>query len=252
MAADSTQQRQEAAIDATLEDTFPASDPPSWTLGREPHSPASGIPDVTLTYVKTPPRSTNSEGEIRQITILGIAGSLRHNSYNRATLYAAQQLVPANAALDVIDIASIPLFNQDDEQTPPTAVVEFKKHIRTADAILFSTPEYNYSIPGVLKNAIDWASRPSDDNVWKGKPVAVLGATVGKLGTVRAQNHLRQIFVTLNMYAVNQPEVMISNARERFDTKGNLIDKETQSLLQKLLNQLVQWTRQLQRGRIDT
>ena len=107
------------------------------------------------------------------------------------------------------------------------------------------TPEYNYSIPGVLKNAIDWASRPYGDSAWEGKPVAVMGASVGTLGTARAQYHLRQVFVFLNMHALNRPEVMISNAAQRFDVQGQLTDTTTQDLIRQLLWSLVDWTRQL-------
>src|ERR1019366_6581916 len=121
--------------------------------------------------------------------------------------------------------------------------------IRAADAILLVTPEYNYSIPGVLKNAIDWASRPYGDNSWDGKPVAVMGASLGPLGTARAQYHLRQVFVFLNMHAVNKPEVMISGAAERFDDRGNLKDEKTGKLIRSLLESLVEWARQLDRGK---
>ena len=169
-----TDQEREATIDATLEDTFPASDPPAWTLGREPHSPAPMTTSSSHPQTKTHPEVIPNE-EKKRLTLLGIAGSLRHASYNRALLRVAQQLVPANTVLEIFDIAGIPLFNQDDENTLPTEVIEFKTRIRAADAILIATPEYNYSIPGVLKNAIDWASRPPGDNVWSGKPVAVLG-----------------------------------------------------------------------------
>jgi chromate reductase len=151
--------------------------------------------------------------------------------------------------LDIFDIADIPLFNQDDEQTLPPAVMEFKARVRAADAVLFATPEYNYSIPGVLKNAIDWASRPYGDNAWDGKPAAIFGVSPGKLGTARAQYHLRQVFVTLNIHTLNQPEVMIGNAGERFDAQGNLTDKETRVFLQRLLDRLVQWTLQLRYSR---
>ena len=125
------------------------------------------------------------------ITILGTAGSLRRDSYNRAALRAAQALAPTEATIDVFDLQGIPPFNQDDEQHPPAPVADLKTRIRAADAILMVTPEYNYSIPGVLKNAIDWASRPYGDSAWEGKPVAVMGASVGTLGTARAQYHLR-------------------------------------------------------------
>jgi chromate reductase, NAD(P)H dehydrogenase (quinone) len=180
-----------------------------------------------------------------KITILGIAGSLRKESYNRAALRAAQQLAPEDAEVEIFDINDIPGFSQDDEQNPPAKVTELKEKIRAADAILFVTPEYNYSIPGVLKNAIDWASRPYGDSAWAGKPVAVMGASVGVLGTARAQYHLRQMFVFLNMHAVNQPEVMIGNAAQRFDEQGNLTDETTKKLIGQLLQNLTAWTRQL-------
>jgi chromate reductase len=179
------------------------------------------------------------------VTILGIAGSLRTDSYNRAVLRAAQHLAPADATIEIFDLQGIPLFNQDDEQHPPATVTALKTRIRAADAILFVTPEYNYSIPGVLKNAIDWASRPYGDNAWDGKPVAVMGASVGTLGTARAQYHLRQVFVFLNMHALNRPEVMIGNAAQRFDVKSNLTDTTSQDLIRQLLHNLVAWTRHL-------
>lgn len=180
------------------------------------------------------------------LVILGIAGSLRRDSFNRATLRAAQQLTPEGARIDVADIEGLPGFNQDHEGEPPAKVIELKQQIRNADAILFVTPEYNYSVPGVLKNAIDWASRPYGDSAWSGKPVAVMGASVGMLGSARAQYHLRQIFVFLNMHAVNQPEVMISNAAKRFDEQGNLTDETSRKLIQQLLQELVRWTKLLQ------
>src|SRR3712207_5833887 len=135
----------------------------------------------------------------RPIRILGIAGSLRHGSYNRAALHAASRLVPDGAIIDIFELDGIPGFNQDEEQHPPAKIVDLKRRIREADAILIVTPEYNYSVPGVLKNAIDWASRPSGDNAWNGKPAAIMGASIGTIGTARAQYHLRQMFVFLNM-----------------------------------------------------
>jgi len=186
------------------------------------------------------------------LTILGIAGSLRKTSYNRAALRAAQELVPPGVRLEIFDLEGIPPFNQDEEGPPPERVGQFKQRIRAADAILMVTPEYNYSIPGVLKNAIDWASRPYGDNSWEGKPVAIMGASMGALGTARAQYHLRQVFVFLNMYPLNRPEVMISNAAQRFDEKGNLKDEETKSHIQKLLQALVAWTKHHEGGRRAT
>jgi len=176
------------------------------------------------------------------IKILGIAGSLRRGSYNRAALRSAQKLVPKDAVLEIFELDEIPSFNQDLEKQPPESVINLKEKVRSADAILFVTPEYNYSIPGVLKNAIDWASRPYGDNAWDSKPVAVMGASVGMLGTARAQYHLRQVFVDLNVYPLNKPEVMIANAAERFDKDGNLTDQKTRGMIKELMDALVVWT----------
>jgi len=182
------------------------------------------------------------------LTILGIAGSLRKGSYNRMALQAAQGLVPDGARMDIFDLAPIPIFNQDLEKTPPPAVVDFKARIRAADAIVIATPEYNYSIPGMLKNAIDWASRPFGDNAWNDKPVAIMSAAGGLFGGARAHYALRQTFVFLNMHPVNLPEVMISKANERFDANGKLTDETSIKLIQQLLEALVKWTRRLAAG----
>jgi chromate reductase len=181
----------------------------------------------------------------RQIRILGIAGSLRRESYNRAALRAATQLVPEAVTIDIFELDDIPGFNQDDEQNPPAKIVELKRRIREADAILFVTPEYNYSVPGVLKNAIDWASRPYGDSAWNGKPAAIIGASVGAIGTARAQYHLRQMMVFLNMFPINQPEVMIGNATRSFDDQGNLTDETAKKLIRQLLQNLLDWTRRI-------
>jgi chromate reductase len=179
------------------------------------------------------------------IRILGIPGSLRKASYNRALLRAAGQLLPAGAVLETFELDGIPPFNQDDEKNPPPRVAEFKARIRASDAILFVTPEYNYSVPGVLKNAIDWASRPYGDSAWQGKPAALMGASPGTLGTARAQYHLRQILVTLDMPTVNQPEVMIAKAADRFDAQGELRDETSRQLVGRLLEALVTLARRL-------
>ena len=184
------------------------------------------------------------------LTILGIAGSLRQGSYNRAALRAAQALAPEKTRIEIFDLHGIPPFNQDEEAHPPEQVAQLKARVRAADAILFVTPEYNYSIPGVLKNAIDWASRPYGDSAWEGKPVAVMGASVGMLGTARAQYHLRQVFVFLNMHPLNRPEVMIAQANQRFDAQGNLTDQNTREHIRKLLVALANWTRRLQAGSV--
>jgi chromate reductase, NAD(P)H dehydrogenase (quinone) len=180
-----------------------------------------------------------------QIQILGIAGSLRRQSYNRSALRAAQQLVPEGATLEIFELDGIPGFNQDEEQNPPDKVVALKTRVRAAHAILFVTPEYNYSVPGVLKNAIDWASRPSGESAWEGKPAAIMGASIGNIATARAQYHLRQTMVFLNMFPLNRPEVMIGNAADRFDENGNLTDETTKDYIRKLLQNLVEWTRRI-------
>ncbi len=179
------------------------------------------------------------------IKVLGIPGSLRKNSYNRAALVAAQELLPDGMELDIFDLDGLPGFNEELEQDPPAKVVELKQRILAADAILFATPEYNYSIPGVLKNAIDWASRPYGQSAWNGKPAAIMGVSVGTLGTARAQYHLRQVMVFLNMFPLNQPEVMIGHATQRFDEQGNLTDEATREHVRKQLAALADWTRRL-------
>jgi chromate reductase len=179
------------------------------------------------------------------VRILGIAGSLRRGSYNQAALCAAKSLAPENSEIDLFPLDGIPLFNEDDEKRPPSSVVELKRRIRSANSVLIVTPEYNYSIPGVLKNAIDWASRPHGDSAWFGKSAAIMGASPGAIGTARAQQHLRQILVALNLFTLNQPEVVISDAAHRFDENGNLIHEATKQLIQELLRNLVDWTHRI-------
>lgn len=186
------------------------------------------------------------------IQILGIAGSLRKGSYNRAALRAAQQLAPETARIESFELDGIPLYNQDEEGNLPPRVAALKSAIRAADAILIVTPEYNYSVPGVLKNAIDWASRPYGQSAWEGKPVAVMGAAAGPLGSARAQYQLRQMFVFLNMYPVNRPEVMIASAQEKFDEQGNLTNETSRKLIRQLLENLVAWSQRLKAGALAT
>jgi len=177
--------------------------------------------------------------------ILGFAGSLRKESYNKALLRAAVELVPKNVELEIFDLEGIPPFNQDLEQEPVERVREFKAKIKAADAILIATPEYNYSIPGVLKNAIDCASRPYGDNAFAHKPVAIMGASVGMLGTASAQYHLRQCFVFLSCFALNQPEVMVAHAQDKIDRDGRVTDQQTRELIGLLIKELVAWTKRL-------
>jgi len=180
-----------------------------------------------------------------KLRILGISGSLRAGSYNTAALQAAVELCPDDAGIEIYDIAGFDQFNQDREANPPEKVVEFKAAIRAADAVVFSSPEYNYSVPGVLKNAIDWASRPYGDSAWDGKPALIMGAAGGAIGTARMQYHLRQIMVFLNMHPLNKPEVMINNCVGKFDENGKLIDEKTREFLREALEALVHWTRRL-------
>ncbi len=174
-----------------------------------------------------------------EVKILGIAGSLRAGSFNRMLLRNAQQLTPGGAALEIFDLHGIPVFSEDDEKNPPTKVTDFKQRIREADAILFATPEYNYSIPGGLKNAIDWASRPYGESAWMGKPAAIVGASMGRMGSARAQYHLRQVCVYLQVEVLNAPEVMISSAHECFDASGKLTHESSRQAVRELLQALV-------------
>jgi chromate reductase len=183
--------------------------------------------------------------EETKLKILGFAGSLRIASYNKSLLRAAANLMPEDTNLEIFDIDGIPAFNQDTENNMPEKVKDFKSKIRKADAILIATPEYNYSVPGVLKNAIDFATRPYGDNPFNEKPVAIMSASVGMLGGARAQYHLRQIFVYLNMHPINGPEVIVPFAQNKFDTNGNLVDENTQMFVRQLLQNLVNWTRKL-------
>jgi chromate reductase len=179
------------------------------------------------------------------IKVLGICGSLRKGSFNRMALRVAQELAPAGMKVDVADISAFPLYNEDVRaQGFPPPVQTFRDQIAAADALLFVTPEYNYSMAGVLKNAIDWASRPPNQP-FDGKPVAIMGASAGALGTGRAQYHLRQTCVFLNMFPVNKPEVMIAQAQNRFDAEGRLTDETTKGLIKQLMESLQAWTLRL-------
>ena len=180
-----------------------------------------------------------------KIKILGFAGSLRRGSYNKALLRAATDLAPGNMHLEIFGLDGITPFNQDIEQDMPDKVKEFKMKIREADGILIATPEYNFSMPGVLKNAIDWASRPYGDNPFDGKPVAIMSASIGMLGGANAQFHLRQTCVFLNMYPINKPQVIVTFAQDKFDANGKLLDDNTKKFLAQLLENLVKWTRKL-------
>lgn len=181
------------------------------------------------------------------LKILGIAGSLRERSFNRAALRAAMELASSDIEIKIFDrMDEVPPFNQDMEQNPPQAVIQLKKMIKGADGVLFVSPEYNYSIPGVLKNAFDWASRPYGESAWKGKPAAIMGASVGMLGTARMQYHLRQVLLYEDMPTVIKPEVMIPHAQDKFDDQLQLTDVKTQEKIVELLNSLASLIKQYQ------
>lgn len=181
------------------------------------------------------------------VRVLGISGSLRQKSFNTAALRAAQDLAPAGLAIEIFaGLRDIPAYDDDarEAQGYPPPVQDLRARIATADAVLIATPEYNYSVPGVLKNAIDWASRPPAQP-FDGKPIAIMGVSPGLLGTARAQYHLRQTFVFLNGMLLNRPEVMIGQAGSRFDADGRLTDEKTREFLQALLVALRDWTLRL-------
>jgi chromate reductase len=176
------------------------------------------------------------------LTFLGISGSLRAKSLNTAALHAAAELVPPGVTLKIADIADIPLYHGDVEaEGLPLAVQSLRSEIKAADAVLFCTPEYNYSVPGVLKNAIDWASRPPA-HPFAGKPIAIMGASPGLLGSARAQYHLRQVFIFMDGKVMNKPEVMIGGAMGKFDAAGKLTDEPTRQAIAALLVALKDWT----------
>lgn len=177
--------------------------------------------------------------------ILAFAGSLRQKSYNKWLLEAAKKLAPINLEIEIFDLKDIPLFNQDDELSMPASVKEFKQKIEEADAILMATPEYNYSFSGVIKNAIDWASRPQGQNSFSGKPAAVIGATYWSLGASRAIYQLRQTFVFLDMHVLNKPEIMMSFAADKFNDKGQLIDEVSINKLREFLDTFLNWINRL-------
>lgn len=173
------------------------------------------------------------------IKVLGISGSLRKDSFNTALVRAAQTLAPDGLSVEIADLSAIPLYNEDvRDMGYPQPVQALRNQIRDADAVLIATPEYNYSIPGVLKNAIDWASRPPEQP-FAGKVVGIMGASPGRIGTARAQYHLRQCFVFLNSTVLNKPEVMVGGAGQVFKD-GKLIDDATRGFVSDLLKAIAE------------
>jgi len=183
------------------------------------------------------------------LTFLGIAGSLRRASYNRGLIRAAVELAPPGTRLIAYDLADIPMYNADVEaEGDPEAVIAFKQAIAAVDAMVVATPEYNHCVPGVLKNAIDWASRPARRSVLTDRPVAIMGASSGGGGTARAQAHLRDGLTYTNGLVLPLPEVLVGHAATKFDADGNLIDPATRAEVRDLLVALGAWTRRLRRA----
>ncbi|MGB2058894.1 MAG: NADPH-dependent FMN reductase [Alcanivorax sp.] len=177
--------------------------------------------------------------------VLAIAGSLREKSYNRGLVRAARALAPAGMEIIEADISDIPLYNGDDDgDTQPAPVLALAEKVKEADALLFASPEYNYSIPGVLKNAIDWLSRVPG-GIFAGKPAAIMGASMGGMGTSRSQYHLRQVLVFLDVHPLNKPEVFVSAAHEKCDGNGDLQDEKTREMIGKQLEALKVWAERL-------
>lgn len=182
--------------------------------------------------------------------IAAISGSLRKASFNTALLHTARELAPAGMDMLIADLSEIPMYDADlQAEGFPSPVQRLADQIGKADAVLIATPEYNYSIPGVLKNAIDWLSR-MDNQPFNGKPIAIMGASMGGLGTARSQYHLRQVFVFLNGMVMNRPEVFVGAAHEKFDADGNLTDPGTRDFLVQYLEAVQAWAEQV--GRMNS
>ncbi len=180
---------------------------------------------------------------MEKFKILGVGGSLRKGSFSKGLLLEAKKLAPEDVDFEIWEDYSFPPYNPDTEI--PENVKEFKSKVKNADAILFSLAEYNYSVPGFLKNAIDWASRPYGDNSWEDKPAAIMSESIGNTAGSKAQYHLRQVLVYLNVHALNKPEFMVPNATDKFDKEGNLIDEETRGKIKLLIEALVAWANKL-------
>jgi chromate reductase len=182
-----------------------------------------------------------------EVVILGISGSLRKGSFNTALLRAARELAPGGVRIETADISAIPPYNEDVRAAGlPPPVSALREQVQRADGVLFVTPEYNYSVPGVLKNAIDWVSRPPSQP-FAGKPMGLMGASGGMGGTMRAQYHLRQIAVFLDMHPMNKPEVFVRNAQTVFDPAGSLVDEATRTVMRQFLEALGAWVRRMKR-----
>ena len=173
--------------------------------------------------------------------VVVIVGSLRKDSLNRKAAHAIAAVAPASLRLEIVDIGQLPFYNQDFDEAPPAAWTAFRDRVRVADAVLFVTPEYNRSVPGVLKNAIDVGSRPYGSSVWSGKPAAIVTVSPGAIGGFGANHHLRQSLVFLDMPAMPQPEAYIGNAGALFDDRGAVTSVDRQKLLEKFVAAFAAW-----------
>ncbi len=182
--------------------------------------------------------------------VLAFAGSLRRASLNRALLRAAVECAPEGVAIETFDLHEVPLYDGDVEAAgDPPGVVRFKDAIRAADGLLVVTPEYNHGVPGVTKNAIDWASRPARGVALDARPVAIIGASPGITGTARGQSQLRQAFEATNSYAMPQPELLVFRAHEKFDAEGRLTDAATREHLTAFLAAFAGWIARFRKAR---
>lgn len=192
------------------------------------------------------PTADDQTGERPPLRVLGFAGSLRDGSYNRALIRAARELAPRGMTIESFDLGEIPLYDRDvEKEGDPEPVSDFKRAIREADAVLIATPEYQHGISGVLKNALDWASRPPGDSPLQEKPAAIMGASPGFTGTARAQEQLRQVLAYNSTHALLQPEVLVSRVHQKVDDEGRLTDEDSREWIGKLLEGLYDWTLRL-------
>ncbi|HUH13876.1 MAG TPA: NAD(P)H-dependent oxidoreductase [Longimicrobiales bacterium] len=190
------------------------------------------------------------ESKEADLHVLGIAGSLRRGSLNRRLLQAAVELAPEGMEVEPFELASVPLYNADldTDEERPVAVRRLKEAVAEADGVLIATPEYNHGVPGVLQNAIDWVSRPAGRSPLKGKPVAIMGASQGAVGTARAQQKLTLVLLSTFAYIMPHPGILVANAGDRFDEEGRLTHEPTRKLLGSFLEQLAEWTARMGSG----
>lgn len=180
---------------------------------------------------------------MKLLKIIGICGSLRQDSFNRKILVFSKQFFPKDITFEIVEIGNLPIFNQDLEANPPHSVIKFREEINSANGILFAANEHNYSVSAALKNAIEWGSRPYVNAVMNKKPIAIISASTGMIGGARAQNHLRQISVQVDMYPLNKPELIITFVKDKFDEKGNLTDVHTQEKIKELIQAFIPWVK---------